>query len=279
MMVADNLARCAGTKRLTLLILINLVMPLSSEAAVTLYSQDFEAAPVGQVANPTMVGLFPATINMGGSALQWEFTADGGAAGTKGMDVKFDGTGRPNYFINFAILEPRSSDENLPTSDPSKIRFSLDAKTVGAISPTPLRLRIFQDDPNYEADRGIDANMDGDMTDRAITFESVLSPELIQDGSYHRLSFTADQGAQDATISRVPPPPGMPALIHLTPEFDPTVTVHFSVLFGYEQFGFDAGNVVSVDNIRIEVIPEPSSIALAMALLLPLTVRRSRKRF
>jgi hypothetical protein len=155
----------------------------------------------------------------------------------------------------------------------------MDARTAGAITPTPLRLRIFQNDPRYEADRNIDVNMDGDMTDGATPFESVLSPVLIQDGSYQRLSFTAGQGLQRAYMSDVPPFPGTPRLIPLTPEFDPTVTVKFTVIFGDEEFGFDAGNVVSIDNIRLDVIPEPSTIALATALVLAPTWRRNRKRF
>jgi hypothetical protein len=279
MMTTENQIYRARASYLAFLVALQLATPSSSDAGITLYYQDFEAAPVGQHSLPVTTGLLTSTANMGGSALRWEFTAAGGAAGTKGMDVKFNATGRPIYDIAFSNGGTSSSDENLPTSDPSKIRLSMDTRTVGAITPTPLRLRIYQNDPKYEADRSIDVNMDGDMTDGATTFESVLSPVLIQDGDYHRLTFTADQGVQRAYMSDVPPFPGTPRLIPLTPEFDPTVTVKFTVIFGDEQFGFDAGNVVSVDNIRLDVIPEPSTIALATALVLPLTSRRNRKRF
>jgi hypothetical protein len=152
----------------------------------------------------------------------------------------------------------------------------MDTRIVGAISPTPLRVRFYQNDPDYEADHNIDVNMDGDMTDGATNFESVLSPVLIQDANYHRISFTADQGVQRAYMNYVPPFPEPPRLIPLTPEFNPTVTVKFTVIFGDEQFGSDAGNIVSVDNIHFEAIPEPGSITLAAMLVWPLAWRRNR---
>jgi hypothetical protein len=244
-------------------LLVVIVMAIASLAtaqssAVPIYSQDFETAPVGQICCPQQ-GLSYTQGNVGGNDLIWDHTASGGAGGTKGLSILFDGTGRPGYIVAVGDIEPTASDANplgngIVTS-PSHIRFSVDVKTIGNISPTPIKLRVAQTDPNYEADRGIYANSDGDMTDSATNFESTLTPTISMTSDYNHFSYTLDQGNLSAHINRTSPS----AVIPLTPEFDPTVSLTWSIIFDYTGFGFDAGNIVSVDNILIEAVPEPAA--------------------
>lgn len=232
-------------------------------AVTTLYSHDFEAAPIGQFCCP-QGGLFTSTGNIGGNDLIWEHTATGGANGSKGLDVLFDGTGRPFYSIALTDFEPTASDANPlgngMVSSPSQIRFSFDLSATGSIASMPIRLRVSQTDPNYEADRGIDANMDGDMTDSATNYASTFTPVIVDGGDHQRIVFSLDQGQQSAFIVRTSP--GF-AIIPLAPEFDPTVSLGWSIAFDYAGFGSDAGNVVSIDNVRIDAVPEPTTLTAA----------------
>jgi hypothetical protein len=253
-----------AVKAFVLVAALTLWTPFQVYAAATLYSHDFEAAPIGQFCCP-QGGLFWSQGNIGGTDLIWDHTANGGTDGSKGLNVLFDGTDRPSYFVGLYDFEPIASDANPlgngAVSSPSHVRFSIDVKTTGNINSKPIRLTVSQTDPNYQADRGIDANMDGDMTDSALIFSSILRPTLLVAGDYNHLTYTLDQGELSASITRNPPF-GLPVVIPLTPEFDPTVSLFWAMYFFDDGFGSDAGNIVSIDNIRIEAVPEPSSIFL-----------------
>jgi hypothetical protein len=221
--------------------------------ATVLYSQDFESTTAGVVGGPGGSGIFDSEINL---LVTWEYTASGGANGSKGMTVSFNGTGRPSFATaSFYTFYPTASP--LVTT-PSQINFAIDLKPVGNVTATPVKITVAQTDPNYEADRGIDADGDGDMVDSAVVFRSVYSPTLI-DGVYSHVSFTLDQGQINADINT-----GSPSFtrVPLTPQFDPTIGFTWSVNFGISGFGADAGNSLSVDNIQVASVPEPSTIAM-----------------
>jgi hypothetical protein len=186
---------------------------------------------------------------MGGNDLVWEITANGGVGGSKGLDISFDGTDRVNFYsVGIYDFEPVASDANPlangTVSSASQLRFSVDIKTVGNLDTTPITLAISQRDEDYEADRSIDANMDGDMVDAAYVFISGLTPVISTSGDYYHLSFTFDEGDLSAYIQRnVFPSP--PTKIPLTPTFDPTVTLLWGI------------SGMNDDEFRIETVPAP----------------------
>jgi hypothetical protein len=95
--------------------------------------------------------------------------------------------------------------------------------------------------------------MDGDMVDGATIFQSDYFPTLVS--GYNHIGYTLNQGQITAYVNS----PGAPSI---TPEFDPTVTLSWSINFDNVGFGSDAGNALSVDNIQIESVPEPGTIAM-----------------
>jgi hypothetical protein len=239
--------------------------------AEILYSQTFEGTTLATV------GFGYWSISTGAPAVVREVTATGGVGGSQGFAHYFDGTSGSSYLFAFNnILQPiaASDADPLPVSDAAKIRFSMDVKTIGSLTSTPIRISVWQTDDNYEADRGIDLNSDGDMADSAIVFGSSFWPTVLDGNDYIGISFTIDQGTLFAAQNNPPPIGSIP----LTPQFDPTLPLVWSVTFGSEGFvfgdgfdygagfGFDAGNILSVDNILVETVPEPSTIvALGIA--------------
>lgn len=241
--------------------------------AVVVFSQNFETATIGQSANPGngfngSLTTLPVT---------WEVASNNGAAGTKGLSVSIDGAAKSNYFVNFSSAQPSASDANplggsLLTSA-SQVRFSFDVKGIGQIDPAQLFVGLYQDDPNYEADRGIDVNGDNDMTDRARVFSSSFRPTISSDGNYSHVSLWLDQGTLQANIVA---PSGPPNVIPLTPTFDPTLPLNWAIGASHHEFGLDSGNVLSFDNFLIEVVPEPSAASLLASLCICCSFLRRR---
>jgi hypothetical protein len=196
------------------------------------------------------------------------------------MIITFGGTS-PLYSLGFSIFQPSASDANPLgnglVTDASQIRFSLDIKTIGNVTTQPVRLSAYQSDAHYEADRGIDANNDGDMTDSATVFRSAYAPILLDGGDFTHVSYTLDQGQLTASILRsVPFEPS--TSIPLTPQFDPTVSL--TLAFGgmnYDTFGPDTGNAIVIDNIQIEVVPEPNAILLILSAACCVSVMTARR--
>ena len=57
---------------------------------------------------PERIGFFYTAANL---LLKWEYTANGGADGSKGMTVSFDGTDRPSFAQgSFNAFQPTASD-------------------------------------------------------------------------------------------------------------------------------------------------------------------------
>jgi hypothetical protein len=196
----------------------------------------------------------------------------GGVGGSKAYSVSFDGTNAPSSMYSITVAKQNAvlaSDANPLNAGlitrPSQIRFSLDLKVQGALVPTPLSFFIYQADGQYEQTHGIDANNDGDMADGARNYTTVYKPTLVNGNNFDHVQFTIDQGKLGSSMQRCV---GPCTNVFLTPIFDPTVSLNWSITFGSGPtigdagFGLDAGNSVTIDNVVIEAIPEPSILAL-----------------
>lgn len=238
---------------------ISIILPSPSWLnAAVLYEQDFE----GETIESTGIGFNIA--NSEADLFQLEIAPSGGAAGTSGLINYFDSARVPQAFeMNFYKEVGAITD-----AATSRLRFSVDIKTVGNLTATPVDLYVYQIDQIYEARRGIDANNDGDMTDSAHNFRSKFSPILINGDGFVTASFIVDQGAQDAYVY----PPQTP----IPPMLDATLPLRWGIAMGSDGFGFDAGNSVAFDNIKIELIPEPTTLALALMASASIAVRWRR---
>ena len=229
--------------------------------AAILYSQNFDG--VGSLG----FGFGTLNISAMGSV------GDGGVSGSKAYSVPFNGTNAPSsiYSIAFGKMNAVPASDAAPLGagliySSSQIRFSLDIKVKGNLVPNPVSIAVRQRDSGYEQAHGVDANGDGDMTDSAMNFESVFKPILVDGADFVRVQFTLNQGALRSSIVRSDP---CCSNIPLVPIFDPTVSLDWSISFGSGAvvgnagFGLDAGNIVTVDNILIEAVPEPPALVMA----------------
>lgn len=224
--------------------------------AAMLYEQDFEGETIGSTGFGFNIASSEADL------FQLEIAPSGGAAGTSGLINYFDSSQVTQSFeMNF--YKEVGSNNGAATS---RLRFSVDIKTVGNITPTPVDFYVYQIDQSYEAHRGIDANNDGDMTDSAHAFRSRYSPVLIHGDGFVTASFIVDEGALDAYVY----PPKTP----IPPMLDAALPLRWGIAMGSDGFGFDAGNSIAFDNIKIELIPEPTTLALALVAITSIAVKR-----
>lgn len=142
---------------------------------------------------------------------------------------------------------------NMPTdpgsNNASRYKFSADVKVDGnngGSGTTPVEMRVAAIDPDYETEHNIDVNNDSVISGGAAVYTPVVAPTIAATGQWTHVSFTLDQGTQDVDPDVRPQ--------------DRVFSNQLSLLwqFNYHAggFGFDAGNVISVDNLRIEFSPQ-----------------------
>lgn len=121
------------------------------------------------------------------------------------------------------------------------VTLSLDLAVVGAVNTTPLSVRVSQWDGVAES------------------WSSTWNPTLTTDGSFTSVSVTLDTGTQTGT-------------------YNPTYGLSInSIAFNNDGFGLDDGNLVIIDNVHLETIPEPATIGLfGLALTAMLVCRTNR---
>lgn len=106
------------------------------------------------------------------------------------------------------------------------------------------------------------------MKDSADIYRSVFTPTLNSSDGFVTASFMFNEGTVDANVY----PPSTP----IAPELDATLPLRWIVGFGSDGFGFDAGNSIAFDNIKIEQIPEPNSLLLSLVSSIAIALTRRR---
>jgi len=218
--------------------------------AVTVYSQNFEPPSVTtSSASAGPGGFVQATNNAGGSF--WQVQGGGSNAGvsvTAGIDTNGVG-GSQALFANW---------DHTPAAGTGQFTFNqytvYGRPAIGA-GTTANQVQI-----------SLDLFMSGSETSNTPlqviyqqngTLDMAFTPTLANDTFTH-VVFTLDQATNSGS-------------------FDPTLGFNFRVNHGAGGFGFDANNIVRVDNILIAtVVPEPASIAGFAVGALGLMSRRRR---
>jgi hypothetical protein len=233
-------------------------------AQVELYSDDFEAELPGTIPvagtpgccykfyGPTAPNETTEEFAVGFSH---EISSDG-VGGSQAYKQNLDGTnpglmGGPGYFYTgvgaFAVFgtpdSPLAGGEP-GSNDPSRYRFSADIKVEGAVAEAPVIFAVTASDIDYEAAYLVDANGDGDIADGAGVYRNVVSPVLTP-GVFQTISFTLDEGTIEFDAGVLPE--------HRVFSNGLSLLIQFN--WGAAEFGLDANNIVTVDNILMEFLP------------------------
>lgn len=199
-------------------------------AAQTLYQQNFDA--LASASTTTTPGTYVAVDDVGGSGWQIQGgTGGGGITLTAGIDGNGVG-GSQALFGTWDTSGGSSYTWNQYTyygvggagagATLANIDVSLDIFMSGSDSSTPIMVSALQSSGSISLD---------------------FTPTLAND-SYTHVQFTLDQATATGG------------------SFDPTAEFWFRLSHGNGGFGFDNPNTVQIDNVMIQVVPEPTAAAL-----------------
>jgi hypothetical protein len=201
----------------------------SCASAAVLYSQNFEA-PVALSSTSVGPGGYVQVGDISGTT--WQIQGGGGADGaslTAGVDANGSGGGQ-SLFGNW---DHTPAAPGFYTYNQYTI-YGLPAPGAGVTAgQVKISMDLFIEGSSTNNPLNILYQAGGDKG-----FRPVLA-----NGAYTSVSFTLDQTNGAA--------------------FDPTLAYNIRVEHGADGFGFDANNIVRIDNVRVEVIPEPATLMLA----------------
>lgn len=186
-----------------------------------------------------------------------EVTSNGGVGGSQSFLQTTDATaavGTSWYFVRGFGQYSVYADQSTPlaggvagSNNAAQYRFSMDVNVSGNDSSTPINLGISGIDNNYEANHQIDVNNDGDMLDGVEVYKHEFAPAIPISDQWTNISWTFDQGTAPALDPDI--------LAQDQQVFSNALTLQWYASYGSGEFGLDAGNIVNMDNFRIEFLP------------------------
>lgn len=214
-----------------------------SAYAAVLYSQNFES-PVPLSSNLVGPAGFVQVNDVSGTA--WQIQGGGGAGGISllaGVDA--NGSGGDQSLS--ATWDHTPAAPGFFTYNQYTL-YGLPGPGAGvAASQVKISMDLFIDGSTINNPLEVVFQSNGDM---------IFTPTLTN-GAYTSVSYTLNQTTGGA--------------------FDPTASFNIKLQHGANGFGFDAGNIVRIDNISVEVIPEPATFALTAAAGVALISMRRRR--
>lgn len=175
-----------------------------------------------------------------------------GVGGTQGYEINWDSTidagGYAYYglggFLRFHNNgDPGWADGQVGQNYTPGYEVSFDLKLAGAIVQQPIRGNITLFKGDYEAVYGVDANNDGDMDDGYDIWSAEYAVPVVAD-DYADFNQVVLNLAQIGT-------PTAPAPEITTPVFDDASSFMFNMYFNNDEFGTDAGNIITLDNLAL----------------------------
>ena len=242
-----------GTGKLLALAVAGLLVLPRIVAALDLYTHDFNADPVGTVTRPNDTYLYQFHGDTGVTLVE-EVTAADGVGGTPSYRQTITATGAPYFYSGFGQFAVDAT--NMPTgpdaSNPAMYRFSADVKAVGNLNTTAVQFRVAGIDADYETEHNIDVDNNGTISGGAAVFTPVFSPTISASNQYVHFSFTLDQATQDVD----------PDVRPQDRVFSNGLSLLWQASFNNGGFDLDAGNMVSVDNVKLEFLGQvPAGLA------------------
>lgn len=214
----------------------------AATANAQLYSQNFEP-PVATSSSSSVFGGYGAINNISGTS--WQVQGGGGGAGVGTVSAGVDTNGVGGSQALFAIWDHSTATD-----------YTYNQYTIygipgpGAGTPASL-FKVSMDlfmDGSESSNTPIGVLIQNNGTDMSYT-------PTLANGAFTHVEFTLDQ-ASNAGL------------------FDGSMSFNIRLQHGAGGFGFDAGNVVRVDNILVEAIPEPTLGLLSLGGLAALRRRR-----
>ena len=131
-------------------------------------------------------------------------------------------------------------------NNPANYAMTFDLKVAGAINPVPVRGNVFVYMGDYEAVFGVDLNSDGDLDDGFDIWRSEFGVPVAADNyaNFNHVVWNLSQGAAPTADPLIP-----------APFFSDETTIGFQLYFNNDEFGHDAGNVVTIDNVALTFTP------------------------
>jgi MYXO-CTERM domain-containing protein len=229
---------------------IMLVMPMAAKAVTPaiLYSQNFEPS-VPTSSTSAVFGGFGQVNDISGTA--WQVQGGGGGGGISvvtGVDTNGVG-GSQALFANW--------DHSAATD------FTFNQYTLYGLPGPGAGVGL------SDMQISMDIRIDGSETSNqplTINFQGngggpewVYTPTLAN-GAYTHVQYTLNQATPPLLVT-----------------FDPTQSYNLRLQHGAGGFGFDANNIVHVDNIVVQVVPEPTTAAMGLLGLASLGAVRRRR--
>lgn len=165
-------------------------------------------------------------------------TAD--SSGSTADGYFYAGFGQFAYFAD--ELNPLPGAPLPESNDPAMYTLDLDIKVMGHSTSTPVELLFQAVDSDYDTATGMDGNGNGAVDGAAVWVAQVFPTLSVGNNDWQHVSVDLTDGTTIADMN-VP-----------TPFFNNELSFQWILAYNNGGFGFDSGNMVSVDNVRIEYI-------------------------
>jgi hypothetical protein len=144
---------------------------------------------------------------------------------------------------NFGFAQGQPGEDN-----PANFAMTFDLKSAGHVNPVPVRGQVTLYKSDYEVVFGVDLNSDGDMEDGFDIWTSGfgVAPAADDYADFNHVTWNLAEGSAPTVPSGSPVP---------APLFEDEASFAFQIFFNDQEFGNDAGNVITIDNVALTFTP------------------------
>jgi hypothetical protein len=245
-----------------------LFQPVYAQGPIT-YVEDFEGESQGPQSYPGGYsfyggGIPPTWAYDSAPPIVTEGVVAGGVGGLQAFEITADSTAssnpadptQPGYFNyglggfhgffgeNFGAAQGQPGED-----DPANYVMTFDLKSVGHLAASPVRGQVTLYKSDYETVFGVDLNVDGDTMDGFDIWRSefTVAPAADNYANFNQVIWKLNEGTTPVVPGDGNPVPA--------PFFDDESYFTFQLFFDQNEFGHDAGNAITIDNVALTFTP------------------------